>query len=82
MCGDTVPCDALACPECGADARSGWREDASMYNEGNDDFDYDEFVKEEFGKRVKPGGLSTFWWLVALGVTAALGILYAQRGGL
>src|SRR2546430_7408073 len=27
-CGEDVPPDALACPECGADHNSGWREDA------------------------------------------------------
>ena len=82
VCGDAVPRNALACPECGADARSGWREGTGMNDEGGDDFDYDEFVKEEFGSRVKPKGLSTFWWLVAIAVIVALGVLYAQRGGL
>ena len=53
-----------------------------MDNEGTNEFDYDEFVKDEFGSRVKPKGLSTFWWLVAIGVIAAFGILYVQRGGL
>ena len=28
VCGEDVPRGALACPECGADERSGWREDA------------------------------------------------------
>ena len=82
VCGDTVPRGALACPECGADERSGWREGAGTYDEGDGGFDHDEFVKDEFGSRVKPKGLPTFWWLVAIGVIAALSILYVQRGGL
>jgi hypothetical protein len=31
------------------------------------DFNYDEFLKDEFGgNEVKPRGLHWFWWLVAL----------------
>ena len=82
VCGDAVPRNALACPECGADARSGWRDGGNMYDEGEEDFSYGEFVKDEFGTRLKPRGLSTFWWVVAIGVIVALCILYAQRGGL
>ena len=50
--------------------------------ESPDGFDYDEFVKEEFGTRIKPKGLPTFWWLAAVAVIVALVLLYARRGGL
>ncbi len=84
MCGEDVPRDALACPECGADERSGWRKDAEMYGEdpSPDDFDYEGFVKDEFGSRVKPKGLSVFWWLAAIAVIGALCFVYARQGGL
>lgn len=26
VCGATIPTNSLACPECGADERTGWRE--------------------------------------------------------
>ena len=32
VCGETVPRSAKACPGCGADERSGWDEDASLYD--------------------------------------------------
>ncbi len=84
VCGDDVPRGALACPECGADERSGWRTDAGLYGEDPslESFDYDEFVKDEFGTRAKPRGLSTFWWIAAIVVIAALCFLFARHGGL
>ena len=51
VCGEDVPRTALACPECGADHTSGWREDAEAYNAvdlPDEDFNYENFVKEEF----------------------------------
>jgi hypothetical protein len=59
----------LACRECGADHLSGWREDAADYDGldlPDDDFDYDDFVKREFGGAPKPTGIRPVWWLVAL----------------
>src|SRR5258707_777242 len=52
VCREDVPRDALACPECGADHNSGWRGDADTYDAvdlPDQDFNYDEFVKHEFG---------------------------------
>jgi len=75
-CGADVPRNARACPECGADERSGWSEDASAERLGlpDDNFNYDEFVKEEFGntKKVRPRGISWMWWLVAIGLLLAM----------
>ncbi len=82
VCGEDVPRNALACPECGADERSGWREDAAAYD-GVDlpgEFDYDEFVRDEFGSRLKPKGMSVFWWIVAILVIAAIGFLCLHQG--
>ena len=69
VCGEDVPRRALACPECGADHNSGWREDAQNYDgvdlpEGG--FDYDDFVRREFGTSPKPAGIQTIWWITAL----------------
>lgn len=33
VCGESVPRGARACPDCGADERSGWNEDATRYDE-------------------------------------------------
>lgn len=69
VCSEQVPPGALACPECGADHNSGWREDAETYEVldlPEEDFDYDQFVREEFGSSFKPAGLKTIWWVTAI----------------
>ena len=74
-CGADVPRNARACPECGADEKTGWSEDAYADRLGlpDENFNYDEFVKEEFGVKgkVRLRGISTFWWVVAILVLAA-----------
>jgi hypothetical protein len=73
-CGAEVPPRARACPECGSDERTGWSEGARAADLGLPDteFDYDSFVKEEFGEtEPRPRGVSWFWWVVA-GVLAGL----------
>ncbi len=79
VCGEDVPRNALACPECGADHNSGWREDATSYD-GVDlpeqEFDYEDFTRREFGGgSPKPAGISTVWWVTAI-VVLALTVLY------
>lgn len=68
VCGEDVPPNALACPECGADHNSGWKEDTLDVSSvpSEDDFDYDEFVQKEFGTEVKPRELKTVWWITAI----------------
>jgi hypothetical protein len=83
VCGDDVPRGALACPECGADHNSGWCEDAGNYDAldlGDEEFDYDRFVQDEFGSPIKPAGIKTIWWLTALLVLIALTALYFFTG--
>ena len=84
-CGAIVPRKARACPDCGADEQTGWSERAQAQRLGlpDDDFNYDEFVKEEFGERreirVKPRGINWLWWSVAVLLLAlfAYGLLRA-----
>ena len=78
VCGEEVPPRALACPECGADHKSGWRDDATSYDgiDLPEEFDYDEFVRDEFGSGVKPRGIPTIWWVTALLLLVALAGLY------
>ncbi len=74
-CGADVPRNAKACPECGACDETGWKEDAQVGDLGlpEESFDYNEFVKREFGaKRILPRGIGWFWWIVSLGVAGAL----------
>jgi hypothetical protein len=68
-CGAEIPCNAKACPECGSDENSGWSDSARASSLGlpDEEFDYNEFVKEEFGTgAAKPRGISWLWWLTAL----------------
>src|SRR5512143_31849 len=71
-CGALVPPKAKACPECGSDEETGWsdRATAQRLDLPDDGFDYEEFVREEFGtgqgaSRIRPRGISWLWWLVA-----------------
>ncbi|MEO5718193.1 MAG: zinc ribbon domain-containing protein [Chthoniobacterales bacterium] len=69
VCGEEVPRGAVACPECGADHNSGWREGAAsddVLGAREDDFDYEEFVEREFGSSPKPAGIKPVWWLTAI----------------
>ncbi len=80
-CGAEVPRGAKVCPECGSDEETGWSEGA---NEGSldlpsEEFDYDKFVKEEFGKpAAKPHGIAWLWWVVAILVLAAFLIAWLR----
>jgi hypothetical protein len=67
-CGAPVPRRAKACPACGADERTGWAEDAHTgdLDLPDEDFDYDDYVRREFGGEVKPRGLHWFWWLIGV----------------
>lgn len=71
-CGAFVPEDALACPDCGSDYETGWSERAyaQRLDLPDDEFDYDEFVKEEFGNKEKPRfrKFGALWIIVAIGV--------------
>lgn len=70
-CGADIPPNARACPECGADERTGWRE-TSIYDgldlPGDDDDDADE----KGSPRRKRGGLAWYWIAAFILVLATL----------
>jgi hypothetical protein len=79
VCGEDVPRGSLACPECGADYNSGWRDDAENYDGlelPGEDFNYDDFVQREFASGIKPAGIKTIWWITAIIVLAVSIALY------
>lgn len=88
VCGEWVPRGVAACDDCGACERSGWKTESSSYD-GTDlpdeNFDYDDFIRREFGVSTSPGSASLskeqFWRLVAaiLLVVIVLGYLIAAR---
>lgn len=77
QCGERVPAGRRSCPACGADERTGWSEEAELYGAdeptgyADDEFDYEQFVEEEFG-RPAPRTLGMPRWLFYLLLLAAL----------
>ncbi|MBI4659739.1 MAG: zinc ribbon domain-containing protein [Verrucomicrobia bacterium] len=68
-CGADVPRNAKACPECGACERTGWSEEAHDGALGlpDDSFDYEDYVRKEFGGRTPvPRGVHPVWWVTAI----------------
>lgn len=77
VCGASVPPNSRACPECGADERTGWNEDDTRY----DGLDLPDSAFEDNARPVnrpaarstpQPNGIPLFWWVVSLGMLALL----------
>jgi hypothetical protein len=78
--------DWYACPGCGGEVRVGsrgcpkcsgkpWEQEEYLDGLDPEDFDYDDFVKREFGSgpaRLKPAGLAWKWWITAVLLLAAM----------
>ena len=80
-CGAEVPRKARACPECGANEATGWSEDAraSGLDLPDESFDYDDFVKREFGEKSPvPRGVAWYWWVVALALAVAFIVFWLR----
>ncbi len=73
-CGADLRPRARSCPECGADETTGWSEEAvrQSLDLPDDTFDYDDFVKREFGdaRRNATPGLKPVWRWVAAALVA------------
>ena len=80
-CGADVPANAKVCPECGSDESTGWSEQAQTdeLNLPQGDFDYQDFIQQEFGpKRRVPRGVHWFWWLIAVVVVIILVTIWSR----
>jgi len=73
-CGADVPHGARACPECGSDENTGWSgRSAHAHPEGDEAFDYEQFVEREFGSTgAAPPGIHWFWWVTGILLTLAM----------
>ena len=74
-CGADVPPNAKACPECGSDEETGWSDEARTdgLDLPEEKFDYDDFVKREFGVAEPiPRGIHWFWWVIAVLIVVGL----------
>jgi len=78
-CSEKVRVGAKACPHCGSDDETGWRDDthgeSGLADDLPDDFDYDEYLKREFPDRrlhnKAPGGRMA-WLLLVLALAGLL----------
>lgn len=79
-CGAAIPPHAKACPECGADERTGWRE-TSVYDGlelPDEAFEATERSAARARMRTRNvNGVAWYWWAVGLGILLvfALGML-------
>jgi len=68
-CGADLPPGAKVCPECGSDEKTGWSEEARTggLDLPDQEFDYNDFVRREFGdKSPVPRGIHWVWWVAAV----------------
>jgi hypothetical protein len=73
-CGAAIPRGAKACPECGADERTGWREGADSIYDGLDlpeeAFDDDESTRAKSdarrGQERGVNGIAWYWWCIGV----------------
>lgn len=76
-CGEDVPRRAKACPHCGACEKNGWAEDADapvLTDLPEDGFDYDEYVRREFGDGETPRDQDRkpLWLILVVIILAAM----------
>jgi RNA polymerase subunit RPABC4/transcription elongation factor Spt4 len=78
VCGAEVTAKAKACPECGADEKTGWSAN-TIYDgtgiENPDEFDYEDWKRREFGGRSRRGWIV---WVVAVVMLGLLVLLFLR----
>ena len=73
VCGAAVPRGATSCPECGADERTGWDEEATRYDGLNLPAEaFDEPNASTPRRRIAP----LVWWLTGALLLLALGLRF------
>ena len=82
VCGASVPPRARACPECGADERSGWNEEETQLDGLDLPDPESEQAFDNRKRRLGPTGVPIAWWLVGLLLAGLLiyGVLLAGWG--
>jgi ribosomal protein L32 len=82
-CGADLSRDAQVCPDCGSDERTGWSERAAtqQLDLPDEEFDYDDFARREFGAegKLKQRGVSWLWRMMALLLAGVMGWMLLHR---
>lgn len=68
VCGESVPRNAQACPGCGADARTGWDEEATRY----DGLDLPDSAYDDEHAPAPRRSLDTLWFVITIIVLLAV----------
>jgi RNA polymerase subunit RPABC4/transcription elongation factor Spt4 len=77
VCGAEVPGRAKACPECGADERTGWSDQTIYDGTGiadpdDEEFNHDDWMRREGLKPARRTAVQWTWWIACVLVLAAL----------
>ena len=81
-CGAEVPVGSTGCAKCNPPRKKkSWEQDEHLDGIGlpDDEFDYEEFKKKEFGGEFKPKGLDPIWWITGILVLIAFALLSIGR---
>ena len=86
-CGAEVRVGSKGCGRCASErATKKWREEPKPWEQDevhdgldlpDDEFDYQKFVAEEFGRGVRRPAIGWFYWVVAVVLLVALGVTWA-----
>jgi hypothetical protein len=73
-CGAAIPRSARACPECGADERSGWREPNPYdgLNLPDEAYTDEEAPANQTSVPPRINGIAWYWWAVGIGLLVLL----------
>jgi RNA polymerase subunit RPABC4/transcription elongation factor Spt4 len=82
-CGAEVPAGTKSCPECGSDEKTGWNEDAAIYDgaglEVPSEFNHDEWMKKEGLAATRASGKQIVIIIAALLLLVAVGAFLLRR---
>ena len=77
-CGTEIPRGAKACPECGADERTGWRETSGYDGLDLPDAAWQDDDDESAAKRRptprRVNGIAWYWWCIGAVLLALLAL--------
>lgn len=79
-CGEVVPPKSKACPECGADEKTGWSDAAVADNLGipSEDFDNNDYLKREFEGENPKRKNAALWIITAVILLAIFGYTFLR----